>query len=164
MIEINMVGPFQTMHAVIPHMIKIGGGSIINVGSVGGIRAVLMASAYCAAKAGLIHLTKQVACDYGSKGIRCNAVCLGWVRTDMTECEMDVLGEMMGTDREGAARTIIKRIPVGWMSTPKDIAGLFVFLASDDSKYVNGTEIPIDGGVSATESSTNLFREFGGGE
>ena len=148
------------MQAAIPPMIRTGGGSIINVGSVGVLRAIPMASAYCVAKAGLIHLTKQVACDYGSRGIRCNAVCPGWVRAEMTECEMDVLGEMMGTGREDAARTITERILVRWMSTPKDIAGLFVFLASDDSAYLTGTQIPIDGGVSAAEPSTNLSREY----
>lgn len=157
-LETNLVGPFLTMHVAIPLMIHQGGGSIINIASVGGIRAIPMASAYCASKAGLIHLTKQVSSDYASKGIRCNAVCPGFVRTELVEHEMDVLAGMMGTDREGAIHAIAKNIPVGWVSRPADIAGIFVYLASDESRFMTGAELVIDGGGSVLDPGTMMFR------
>jgi len=157
-IEVNLIGPFLTMHTAIPHFVSEGRGSIINMGSVGGIRAIPSVSAYCASKAGLIHLSKQVALDYGSKGIRCNVVCPGWVRTDLTEHEMDFLADALGTNRDGAARAIAKNIPVGRIALPKDIAGIFVYLASDESAYVTGAEIVVDGGGSVMDPGTMIFR------
>ncbi|RJR41077.1 MAG: SDR family oxidoreductase [Desulfobacteraceae bacterium] len=160
-IETNLIGPFLTMHMAIPIMISQGGGSIINVASVGGIRTIPMASAYCASKAGLIHLSRQVSSDYGSKGIRCNAVCPGFVRTEMVEHEMDILAGMMGTDREGAEEAIARNIPVGRISAPKDIAGIFVYLASDDSRFMTGATLVIDGGGAPVDAGTIIFRRAG---
>lgn len=161
-IETNLVGTFMTMHVAIPVMIKQGGGSIINVASVGGLRTIPAASAYCASKAGIIHLSKQVSSDYAAKGIRCNAVCPGFVRTAIVEHEMDILGSMMGTDRQGAIGAIEKNIPVGWMATPEDVAGIFVYLASDDSRFMTGAELVIDGGGVPIDVGTMAFRGLGG--
>jgi meso-butanediol dehydrogenase/(S,S)-butanediol dehydrogenase/diacetyl reductase len=160
-IETNLTGPFLTMHVAIPIMISQGGGSIINVASVGGIRTIPMASAYCASKAGLIHLSRQVSSDYASKGIRCNAVCPGFVRTEMVEHEMDILAGMMGTDRKGAAKAIARNIPVGRISEPGDIAGIFVYLASDDSRFMSGATLVIDGGGAPVDVGTMVFRQMG---
>lgn len=157
-IEINLIGPFLTMHVAIPMMIRQGGGSIINVASVGGIRAIPGASAYCASKVGLIHLTKQVSSDYASQGIRCNAVCPGFVRTAMVEHEMDVLAELLDTDRDGAFNKVAQNTPVGWISSPEDIAGIFTYLASEESRYMTGAELVIDGGSSVVDPGTMIFR------
>lgn len=159
-IEINLIGTFMTMHVAIPQMIKQGGGSIINVASVGGLRTIPMASAYCASKAAVIHLTKQVSSDYASKGIRCNAVCPGFVYTEMIEHEMDTLAGMMGTSRDDAVRAISRNIPVGWISTPEDIAGIFVYLAGDESRYMTGAELVIDGGGTPVDAGTAIFRQY----
>jgi NAD(P)-dependent dehydrogenase (short-subunit alcohol dehydrogenase family) len=82
-LEVNAVAPFMIMKAVIPHMIKSGGGSIINVSSVAGLRCPRGFSAYCTSKAALNMLTQQAAADYGAYNIRCNAVCPGFFYTDM---------------------------------------------------------------------------------
>ena len=84
-IEVNLTGPFIVMQEAIPHMIEGGGGSIINISSVGGLRCLPGMPAYCASKAGLIMLTQQAALDYGPYKIRCNAVCPGGVKTSMME-------------------------------------------------------------------------------
>jgi len=157
-IEVNLVGPFLTMHEAIPVMIRQGGGSIINVASVGGIRAIPGASAYCASKAGLIHLTRQVSTDYASRGIRCNAVCPGFVRTAMVETEMGVLAELLDTDREAAFAMVANNTPVGWIASPDDVAGIFTFLASDESRYMTGAKLVIDGGSSSLDPGTMVFR------
>jgi meso-butanediol dehydrogenase / (S,S)-butanediol dehydrogenase / diacetyl reductase len=156
-IDINLFGTFLTMHVVLPVMIRQGSGSIINVASVGGIRTIPLASAYCASKAGIIHLSKQVSTDYACKGVRCNVVCPGWVRTEMTENEFDILAGILNTDREGAASAIAKHIPVGWISRPDDIAGIFVYLASDDSRFMTGAELIIDGGGAPVDAGTAVF-------
>jgi meso-butanediol dehydrogenase / (S,S)-butanediol dehydrogenase / diacetyl reductase len=157
-LAINLTGPFLMMRAVIPHLLSNGGGSIINISSVGGVRAIPGAASYCASKAGLIHLSKQVAIDYAAGGIRCNAVCPGYVGTEMVDVMADALAEMKGIDRDSAYRMLSKQPPVGRISTPADVAGLCLYLASDDSAYMTGAELVIDGGGAPMDILTSVFR------
>ncbi|MBN1994289.1 MAG: SDR family NAD(P)-dependent oxidoreductase, partial [Anaerolineae bacterium] len=95
-LEINLTGPMYLMKVAIPYMIEGGGGSIINIASLGGLRCLPGMPAYCASKAGLIMLTQQVALDFGPNKIRCNAVCPGGTRTEMLEKSLGPLAEATG--------------------------------------------------------------------
>jgi meso-butanediol dehydrogenase / (S,S)-butanediol dehydrogenase / diacetyl reductase len=156
--ETNLTGPFLLMRAAIPHMIKNGGGSLIHISSVAGIRSAPESVAYCTSKAGLIMLSQQVALDYGRYGVRSNAVCPGWVRTPMSEYEMDQLGSMIGTGREEAFATVAKDLPLGRVAAPEEIAGVCLFLASDDSSFVTGAVITVDGGSAVVDVGTLAYR------
>ena len=129
-VKTNMTGPFLVMREAIPHMIKQGGGSIINISSVAGIRCAPESAAYFTSKAGLIMLAQQVALDYGKDGIRSNVICPGWVRTPMSEHEMDELGKMINTDRQGAFHEVAKHLPISQIAIPEEIAALCLYLAS----------------------------------
>ncbi len=128
-------------------MIEGGGGSIINVSSVAGVVAVPGAPAYCATKAGMIHLTKQVALDYGKHNVRCNVVCPGPIRTTMLERNFKPLAELLNTDMDGVFEKVRENVPLRRIADPADIAGVFVFLASDDSRFMTGSTVLVDGGV-----------------
>ena len=128
-------------------MMQAGGGSIINVSSIAGIVAPPGAPGYCATKAGLIHLTKQVAVDYGKHNVRCNAVLPGPVRTSMLEMNVLPLGEVLHTDIDGIFDKLSENVPLRRIVRPDGITGLFVFLAGDDSAYMTGSAVLIDGGV-----------------
>ena len=110
-IEVNLTGPFLVMKASIPHMIKGGGGSIINVSSLGGLRCLPGMPAYCTSKAALIMLTKQAALDYGPFKVRCNAVCPGATRTAMLEEALSPLTEVLSTDVDGVFACISSNVP-----------------------------------------------------
>jgi NAD(P)-dependent dehydrogenase (short-subunit alcohol dehydrogenase family) len=157
-LETNLTGPFLLMRAAIPHMIKNGGGSIIHISSVAGVRSVPEAAAYCTSKAGLIMLAQQVALDCGKHGIRSNVVCPGWVRTPMSEHEMDELGVMTGKTREEAFREVIKDIPLRRVAMPDEIARACVFLASDDSSFITGAVLVADGGGAIVDVGTLAYR------
>ena len=103
-IETNLTGPFYLMKFAIPHMVKNGGGSIINMASLAGVRCLPNMAAYCSAKAGLIMLTQQAALDYGRAKIRCNAVLPGPVRTEMVENSMIPMAQAMGVERGRCVR------------------------------------------------------------
>jgi NAD(P)-dependent dehydrogenase (short-subunit alcohol dehydrogenase family) len=152
MLENNLTGPFLMMKAAIPHMIAAGGGSIINVASLAGVRAVPGGPAYCTTKAGIIHLSKQVALDYGKNNVRCNVVCPGPVRTSMLEMNIQPLAEALGTDMDGAFERLAEHVPLRCIANPADMAGLFVFLASDDSHFMTGSTLLMDGGVHVVDS------------
>lgn len=132
MLEVNLTGPFLMMKAAIPKMIAGGGGSIINVSSVGGVVAMPSGPAYCTTKAALIHLTKQVALDYGKDKVRCNVVCPGPIRTTMLESNFTAMAEVLNTDLDGVFERMATHVPIRRIAQPADIAGLFVYLASDD--------------------------------
>jgi NAD(P)-dependent dehydrogenase (short-subunit alcohol dehydrogenase family) len=151
-IDINLTGPFLTMHHSIPHIIKSGGGSIINVASVGGIRSIPEAAAYCASKGGLIMLTQQAAVDYGPKGIRCNVICPGLVHTVMTDMGMDQKAELLNLDREGAYAFSARNIPVRKAAVPEEIAPLCAYLASSEASFMSGAVLVIDGGISVLDA------------
>lgn len=150
-IAVNLTGPFLLMRAVIPRMIEGGGGSIINIASVGGMRCLPGMPAYCSSKAGLIMLTQQTALDYGPRNIRCNAVCPGGIKTALTEKEFGRFGEMLGIDHERFFEIISEALPLKRFGSPREITGICTYLASDDSSFTTGSAILVDAGTSVVD-------------
>lgn len=146
-LETNLTGPFMLMRETIPHMIERGGGSIINIASIGGLRCMPGAPAYGASKAGLIFLTQQAALDYGPFGVRCNAVCPGATRTEMLEESVSEISKVRGTDVESLLARFSAHVPLRRVSAPSEMAGVCIFLASDDSSFVTGAVLVVDGGA-----------------
>jgi NAD(P)-dependent dehydrogenase (short-subunit alcohol dehydrogenase family) len=137
-IAINLRGVFLGMKYALPHLIKAGGGSIINQASIAGLVAVRGGAAYSAAKAGVIALTRVAALEYGRYNIRVNSICPGAIETPMAQ-----------RIRKGAPPNpkAIQRISVlGRMAEPEEIAKVALFLASDDSSFATGAPFIIDGG------------------
>jgi meso-butanediol dehydrogenase / (S,S)-butanediol dehydrogenase / diacetyl reductase len=150
-IDVNLTGPFLLMKAVIPYMLKQGGGSIINMASVGGMRCLPNFPAYCSSKAGLIMLTKQAALDYGRYNIRCNAVCPAGIKTDMTKKDFGQAGKRLGMEPEAFINQIATAMPLQRFADPSEIGGLCSYLASDDSSFMTGAAITIDGGTAIVD-------------
>jgi NAD(P)-dependent dehydrogenase (short-subunit alcohol dehydrogenase family) len=132
-------------------MIEGGGGSIINIASLGGLRCLPGMPAYCASKAGLIMLTQQVALDFGPANVRCNAVCPGGTRTAMLEKSLGPLAEAIGTDLEGVFARISSMVPLKRTANPSEIAGICSYLASDDSTFRTGAVRLVDGGAAIVD-------------
>lgn len=151
-LDINLHGPFMLMQEAIPHMLKNGGGSIINIASLGGIRCLPAMPAYCTAKAGLIMLTQQAALDYGAKKIRCNAVCPGAIKTDMVAHEFGQIGRMIGMEPDDFFTLVSKVLPLQRFGEPHEIGGVCTFLASDDSSFMTGAALVIDAGTAVVDA------------
>ena len=148
-IDINLVGPFLLARAFGQHMLAAGSGSIVNVASVAGLVAVSDRAAYNASKAGLIGLTRTLAAEWGGRGVRVNAVCPGWVKT-----EMDVADQADGSYTDA---DIAGRIPMARFATPGDVARAIAFLADgEESGFVNGAALSVDGGWAADGSWESL--------
>jgi len=161
-LEVNLTGPFLTMKACIPLMIKAGGGSIINIASLGGIRCIPAMPAYCTSKSGLIMLTQQAALDYGPSKVRCNVVCPGAVRTTMMENSTGKpLADMLKTDVDGAFAMLTSFTPLKRISTPDEIAGLCSYLAGDDSSFMTGSCVVIDGGAHIVDPNGSAISSAG---
>lgn len=142
--NINVSGAYQIIKSFLPEMIKNGGGSIVNMSSVASsIKGVPNRFAYCASKAALIGLTKSVAADFVTQGIRCNAICPGTVESPSLEGRLKATG-----DYEKAKADFISRQPMGRIGKASEIASLVVYLASDQSSYTSGQTHIIDGGWS----------------
>ena len=140
----NVKGPFLMSRAALPAMRRAGGGSIINVGSVLGIVAIRDRAAYCTSKGAVSMLTRAMALDQAHDNIRVNCLCPSIVESDMTR---NLFAE---TEAGRLAReSRLASIPLGRFGKPADIAGLAVFLASEESSWMTGTVIPVDGGVTA---------------
>jgi meso-butanediol dehydrogenase/(S,S)-butanediol dehydrogenase/diacetyl reductase len=152
-IAVNLTGPFFTMRAAIPHMIRNGGGSIINVSSVAGIRSIPNMPAYVSSKGGLITLTQQVALDFGPHKIRCNVICPGSVQTAMFEDAMRHFTKKLGTDLQGVFSFFTKDVPLRRLASPDEIGRICSFLASDESSFVTGVVLPTDGGTAIVDVS-----------
>ena len=135
-IEINLKGTFLVTKEVIPYMMKKREGSIINISSVVGLVGNAGQSNYAASKAGIIGFTKSVAKELASRNIRANCVAPGFIKTDMT----DVLSEEV-------KENIHNQIPLKRMGTPEEVANLVYFLGSEESKYITGQVINVDGGM-----------------
>lgn len=135
--SIDLKGVWVCSKACIPEMLKQGKGKIINIASIAGIIGFEQSAAYCAAKGGVINLTREMALDYASKHIYVNAIAPGVIDTDMTKPFL--------TD-EAAKKSFLEKTPVGRVGTPDDIAYGAVYLASQESDFVTGHTLVIDGG------------------
>jgi NAD(P)-dependent dehydrogenase (short-subunit alcohol dehydrogenase family) len=145
LVAVNLKGPFLGCKHAIPHMLERGGGSIVNTASIDGVMGRGVRAAYGASKAGVVLLTKSVASQYGSRGIRCNAVVPGFVLTPAT-------ADATTETRELVARSY----PMPRLCTPEDVANAVVFLASDEAGFVNGTTLMVEGGASIYMPSAQL--------
>lgn len=144
MMETNLKGVFLLSREALPALRKAGGGSIVNIGSVLGLVGMKQRVAYATSKGGLVQLTKAMALDHAGEKIRVNCVCPSLVNTSMGQ---DSLARFGDAEAELARR--IALIPLGRAGTPEDVARLALFLASDDSDWITGAAIPLDGGFSA---------------
>lgn len=143
-ITTNLKGPFLMSRAVLPAFRRAGQGSIVNIGSVLGLVAMKDRAAYCASKGGLTLLTKAMALDHAHEKIRVNCICPAIIETEL------VRGLFNETEQGRKARDArIGTLPLGRFGTADEVAELAVFLASDESSWMTGTAIPIDGGLSA---------------
>jgi NAD(P)-dependent dehydrogenase (short-subunit alcohol dehydrogenase family) len=138
MIGVNLKGVWLCMKHELPQMIAQGGGTIVNTGSIAGLVGLQTSSAYVAAKHGVLGLTKTAALEYAADNIRVNAVCPGYIETNMTVDTMR---------RRGA--DIMAKVPFGRMGKPEEIAEMVVWLSSDRASYVSGACYNVDGGYMA---------------
>jgi 2-dehydro-3-deoxy-D-gluconate 5-dehydrogenase len=139
-IDVNLTGAFSCAHAAYPHMVRAGGGKIINIGSMLSIFGVAFAVAYGASKGGIVQMTKGLACAWAKDHIQANAILPGWIDTEFTRTGRAQVS--------GLHERVLARTPAGRWGTPEDFAGIAVFLASAASGFITGTAIPVDGGYS----------------
>ncbi len=135
-VDVNLTGVFNCAQAVVPAMVQQGSGKIINTSSVSGVYGNVGQTNYAATKAGVVGMTKTWAKELGRKGINVNAVAPGFIETGMTAKVPDKVLEQMKL-----------LVPLGRLGLPEDIANAYLFLASDESNYVNGTTLHVDGGI-----------------
>jgi NAD(P)-dependent dehydrogenase (short-subunit alcohol dehydrogenase family) len=142
--EPNVRGVFLCMKYGIPPMVEQRSGSVINMASVASFVGFARDAAYCASKGAVLMLTRQAALDYAPFGVRVNAICPGFIDTPMLRsyCEQQ-------PDPDAVWRDVLAQHPMGRVGTPADIAGAAVFLAGDDSTWVTGSSIAVDGGLLA---------------
>jgi NAD(P)-dependent dehydrogenase (short-subunit alcohol dehydrogenase family) len=161
-LDINLTGPMLVMRAAVPHLRRSGGGAIVNIASAAGRRPFPGLAAYCVSKAGLIMLTQQAAVDFGADRIRINAICPGWVRTPMSENDMEAVIANQGGDRDSAFATVSRDTPLTRVGLPTEIASIVSFLASDDAAFITGAVIAADGGSTLFDVSALAFVKAAG--
>jgi NAD(P)-dependent dehydrogenase (short-subunit alcohol dehydrogenase family) len=140
MLAINLTGAYRMIKAAVPEMLKAGSGSIVNVSSIASLVGIPTTAAYSASKGGMDALTRCVAIDYAQQKIRCNSVCPGLVDTPMASGLIE--------NRDALAQ-IMTAYPLGRYGTSEEVAKLILYLASDESAWMTGSVIPIDGGMTA---------------
>lgn len=155
--DTNLNGPRMMARAALPVMIARGGGSIVLVASVNGMAAAPASAAYDVSKASVIALARALAVDYGTSGIRANALCPGWVSTPMGDEAMDELGDKEGIPRQEAYDLATAQVPLRRAGTAEEMAACCLFLASDESSIVTGTALVADGGGLAVELTSTAF-------
>lgn len=142
--NVNVRAVWLLSRAALPQMRKAGAGSIINIASTLGLVGARNRAAYAASKGAVVLLTKCMAIDHGHENIRVNAICPSFVETELTACVLSQAADPAAVRRERTAAH-----PIGRLGRPEDIAGLTVYLASDESSWMTGAALPVDGGYSA---------------
>lgn len=142
-LEVNLVGLFTLSRQAAAVMLEAGSGSIVNIASMLGLvaSAPVQQAAYCAAKGGVVNLTRQLGAEWGRKGVRVNAIAPGWFHSEMT-------AETMFDDPDAMA-FIVRETPMGRPGEPEELDGALLFLASEASRFVTGVTLPVDGGWTA---------------
>lgn len=146
LIAVNLKGQFMGCKHAIPHMLARGGGAIVNTASIDGFVGRGVRAAYGASKAGVVLLTKSVASQYGTRGIRCNAVAPGLTLT----------AGAVSNATEEYIKTSLQNYPMPRLCAPEDVANAVVFLASDEAAYINAATLMVDGGATVYMSSAQL--------
>ena len=143
-LDVNLKGVMLGCRHAIPEMLKTGGGSIINTASMLGLVASPRQAPYAAAKGAVVMLTRQMAIDYATRNIRVNCLCPSEVNTEMNRRFI-----AQSSDPAAELRRVLARIPMDRMAEPEEVAAAALFLASDDSSYISGVALPVDGGLTA---------------
>ena len=143
-LNVNVKGAMFLTRAALPHMLKNSRGSIVNMSSVNGLVSEPYLSVYSASKGAIVMFTRGIALDYAKTGIRCNAICPGWVDTPINHAHAKMLG---GLDH--VYKTIDSFQPIGRPGTSREIANVVLFLASDESSFMTGSIVSADGGMTA---------------
>jgi 2-keto-3-deoxy-L-fuconate dehydrogenase len=147
--DLNVTAMFRMIRAFLPAMLAAGGGSIINMASIASsLKAAPGRAAYGASKAAVLGLTKSVAADYVTQGIRCNAICPGTVQSPSLDDRIKAQAAASGVSESETRASFVRRQPLGRVGTVEEIAYLALYLASDESRYTTGTAQIIDGGWS----------------
>ena len=146
MLRVNLTGVFLVVKHAVPHLIEVGGGAIVTIGSAASLVAAGRSSAYDASKGGVLQLTRAVAVEYVDRGIRANCVCPGVVRTNLAANSRDLT--QLGTDAPGAPASRID-VPMSRAADPAEIAAVVAFLCSDEASFMTGAAVPVDGGYTA---------------
>jgi NAD(P)-dependent dehydrogenase (short-subunit alcohol dehydrogenase family) len=141
-VNTNLLGTFLFSRAAVPHMLKRRHGVIINLSSVLGLVGEPLLPVYAATKAGILGFTRSVAATYADQGIRSVAICPGDVETELNQQFF-----ASQSDPEGLRRRVEREYPMERFATPEEIAGVAVFLASDDAAFVTGSHVLVDGGI-----------------
>jgi NAD(P)-dependent dehydrogenase (short-subunit alcohol dehydrogenase family) len=148
--DTNMKGTFLMSREVIPHLRATGAGAIVNNASDAGLRGIKLNAAYSSSKAGIIHMTRSLALDYGKFNIRCNCICPGCIKTPLCQRFNSEIGARKGISGEEALQEFVDAmIPMLRVGFPEEVASLVSFLFSDEAAYISGAIIPIDGGLTA---------------
>jgi NAD(P)-dependent dehydrogenase (short-subunit alcohol dehydrogenase family) len=141
---VNLKGIYLCARAAIPRMRRLGGGSIVNMASVNGFWVEPQLGAYCAAKGGVINLTRSIALDFGKDGIRCNCICPGYIDTGMAQRYFEVQSDPQAARAEAGRLHALGRI-----GRPEEVAAMALFLCSDESSFCTAQPFIVDGGLSA---------------
>jgi meso-butanediol dehydrogenase/(S,S)-butanediol dehydrogenase/diacetyl reductase len=154
----NVDGVILGMRAVVPSMRRRGGGSIVVVSSVAGLTSGPDYAAYVTSKSAVLGLVRSAAVDFGPVGIRVNAICPGWTRTEMSEREAELIAAEQGLTADQLWGRLVRPLPLGRPADPEEIASCIEFLAGPGASFVTGAVLVADGGGSAVDVGTLGFR------
>lgn len=152
----NLTSVYLLARAAVPHLVAASG-TFVGVSSIAALRSSTSAAAYSVSKAGLISLVQGIARDFGPAGVRANVVCPGWVRTEMADAEMGEFGAPYGLDVEAAYAATTELVPQRRAADPSEVANAVAWLAGEESSYVNGAVLVVDGGTTLVDAGTVAF-------